>query len=662
MKKLVLSCIAILFLLSLGAYAEKPIDPVEIVFQVGDATLLVNGNPLTVEKPYVTGNGVTLVPVRVITESFGAEVEWEDVSQRVTLRYGETKIELKIADKTAKINGKPTELMTAPQLTKSGYTMVPLRFISEAFEAEVTYDEQTERITVYKPPVIAEVEGFNVFYADNRQLALPLPDAYRLAEDENRTENGWLFEPENAEKNDVWTIREFCYDSYNMSPKHYLEAESRAQNLRRFEKILSLDKVQEMQYHGKDMYFYDIYEWVTRDERVWRARKILFEQGNYCRFVLITAQPGDEVYSKEGTLTGFAYDSYELFIPKEFREDTAYLKREYDLSGKSRAAVSVRFYRMDSEKDDAEQWMIAKRARRAAVCNAEMIAVSEVEASQNGKNPVFSYTEEYRLGGVVHHVLYCYDSFAAVLEISVDTVEDAAAIAEGFWCSQDKADLENMPVLPPIPDELPVISEDGENKESSEPETVALPQSVKTESFTFALPQNFTLYQSPDGRYGAASDADSMLSLTFMDYATEIWSDDHTSDYNLVPGIGIIGIYSYEKLTPCEELRTVYWNYLGAGWQKVPGNWGNREKDSFCRIEKKDYAVISKSMTKDVCVYHKLCYFRTKAENTRYARQKLHTFIFSYTNLDNAAYVNAVIDAICKSVQENTDTEDSIKH
>ena len=124
-------------------------DKVEIKFTVGDSTLVINGNSVTVEKPYVVGVGVTLVPVRVITEAFGAQVNWIEESQTVTLDYPDVNITLQIGNPVAEINGRAQTLLAAPELT-GGYTMVPLRFISENFGAEVSYNELTEEITVIK--------------------------------------------------------------------------------------------------------------------------------------------------------------------------------------------------------------------------------------------------------------------------------------------------------------------------------------------------------------------------------------------------------------------------------------------------------------------------------------------------------------------------------
>lgn len=150
MKRFI-SCLVVLAILSSLCVPVMASDgKVEISFCVGDDTLIINGSPVTVEKPYVVGEGVTLVPVRVITEAFDAKVDWIDETQTVKLTYPDVNIVIQIDNPVAEVNGRAEKLLAAPQLTESGYTMVPLRFISENFGADVSYDNETERITVVK--------------------------------------------------------------------------------------------------------------------------------------------------------------------------------------------------------------------------------------------------------------------------------------------------------------------------------------------------------------------------------------------------------------------------------------------------------------------------------------------------------------------------------
>ena len=122
---------------------------VEIRFRVGDSVLKINGTDVPVETPYVVGEGVTLVPLRVITEAFGATVDWDDDSQTVSLDYPGVNILLQIGNPIAEVNGRPEKLLAAPELPNSS-TMVPLRFIAETFGATVSYDDATAEILVVK--------------------------------------------------------------------------------------------------------------------------------------------------------------------------------------------------------------------------------------------------------------------------------------------------------------------------------------------------------------------------------------------------------------------------------------------------------------------------------------------------------------------------------
>lgn len=129
-----------------------PDDSVSISFCVGDIVLNINGDKVELETaPYIAGTGVTLVPLRVISEAFGAEVNWDGETKTVTVAYNGTEIKVVIGSTTATVDGDEAfELEAAPELSATGNTMVPLRFISEKLGAAVGYDEATAGITVEK--------------------------------------------------------------------------------------------------------------------------------------------------------------------------------------------------------------------------------------------------------------------------------------------------------------------------------------------------------------------------------------------------------------------------------------------------------------------------------------------------------------------------------
>ena len=99
------------------------------------------------DMPPVIKEGRTLIPVRALTQGFGAEVKWDPEEKKVTVIKGEKKIVLYLDSKIALVNGKEIEL-DVPSKAYNNRTYVPLRFIVENFELNIDYDEDTGLIEI----------------------------------------------------------------------------------------------------------------------------------------------------------------------------------------------------------------------------------------------------------------------------------------------------------------------------------------------------------------------------------------------------------------------------------------------------------------------------------------------------------------------------------
>ncbi len=97
--------------------------------------------------PFILPPGRTMVPLRFISEAFGAKVEWDGATRTVTITLGSKTIKLTIGVYTAKVDGKDVKLDVAPVI-REGRTFVPIRFISEAFGADVKWDTTERKITI----------------------------------------------------------------------------------------------------------------------------------------------------------------------------------------------------------------------------------------------------------------------------------------------------------------------------------------------------------------------------------------------------------------------------------------------------------------------------------------------------------------------------------
>jgi len=103
----------------------------------------VNGKQMNFDVPPVIQSGRTLVPLRAIFEELGATVEWEEATRTIIANKGNTWLTLRIGDRNAEINGNSTSIDVPPQIT-NGRTLVPLRFISESLGAEVSWNQQLQ--------------------------------------------------------------------------------------------------------------------------------------------------------------------------------------------------------------------------------------------------------------------------------------------------------------------------------------------------------------------------------------------------------------------------------------------------------------------------------------------------------------------------------------
>jgi hypothetical protein len=103
--------------------------------------LMVNGGFIPNAEILVYNDRI-LVPVRIISEALGADVSWDEETQTVSVRNLKNKlIKLVIDSEKADIDGAWHELDAPPKIY-GGTTYVPLGFMAEALGAEVGYYAQ----------------------------------------------------------------------------------------------------------------------------------------------------------------------------------------------------------------------------------------------------------------------------------------------------------------------------------------------------------------------------------------------------------------------------------------------------------------------------------------------------------------------------------------
>lgn len=127
--------------------ANEAIEDNDNTVSNGAIRLVIKGKQVNPPVAPFIQNGTTLVPLRIISENLGAEVEWESESRSIIIQQDNNMMVLTIDSKKAMVNGKNQTLLEAPQMV-NGTTMVPIRFISEQLGAKVDWDSTNKIITI----------------------------------------------------------------------------------------------------------------------------------------------------------------------------------------------------------------------------------------------------------------------------------------------------------------------------------------------------------------------------------------------------------------------------------------------------------------------------------------------------------------------------------
>ncbi|RJX29356.1 MAG: ABC transporter substrate-binding protein [Dethiobacter sp.] len=109
--------------------------------------IFVNGRQLPAGGNIVIESSRILVPMRLVFEALGARVTWDDTTQAVEAVGGKNRIKLTVDSLVATKDGRQVRLEAPPKII-NGQTMVPLRFVGEALDAVVEWDQGKRIVSV----------------------------------------------------------------------------------------------------------------------------------------------------------------------------------------------------------------------------------------------------------------------------------------------------------------------------------------------------------------------------------------------------------------------------------------------------------------------------------------------------------------------------------
>ena len=142
-------------------------------------TVTLNGDKIEFDVQPQLIDDRTMVPLRKIFEAMGAVVDWDNDTQTVTATKDDKVVTAKINDRNLYINGVAKTLDVPPMIVDDR-TLVPVRFVAEAFGANVDWNEATRTVvigtadsTISKSlTFVSDPSGyFEVNYADGIEVA-----------------------------------------------------------------------------------------------------------------------------------------------------------------------------------------------------------------------------------------------------------------------------------------------------------------------------------------------------------------------------------------------------------------------------------------------------------------------------------------------------------
>ncbi|MCE5224000.1 SBBP repeat-containing protein [bacterium] len=130
-------------------------NPIILELWINKPEAIVDGQKKVLEAPPMIIKKRTLVPVRFISEAFGANVDWNQQEQKISIVYDRItiymwltsdKVEKRI--KTGERVQAETLILDAPPLLLNNRTLVPIRFLSETFGAQVYWESKSQKVTI----------------------------------------------------------------------------------------------------------------------------------------------------------------------------------------------------------------------------------------------------------------------------------------------------------------------------------------------------------------------------------------------------------------------------------------------------------------------------------------------------------------------------------
>jgi len=121
-------------------------------------SVVLDGEKLSFDVPPQVIGGATMIPYSALTKKLGATLSSDPKTKKLKVTRGKTTVELTVGSTQATVNGQSVKL-DAKAVEKNGRTLVPLRFLGEAFGLWVNWNGSTKTVTLESKRTIEHAMG-----------------------------------------------------------------------------------------------------------------------------------------------------------------------------------------------------------------------------------------------------------------------------------------------------------------------------------------------------------------------------------------------------------------------------------------------------------------------------------------------------------------------
>lgn len=102
-------------------------------------------------------DGRTMVPIRAIFEKMGAGVNWDEKTRTAVSQKGDIEVKMTVGSKDMYINGEIHKMDVEPQII-GGRTLAPARYVAEAFDATVGWNDEKRMVVISSKDVYSNLD------------------------------------------------------------------------------------------------------------------------------------------------------------------------------------------------------------------------------------------------------------------------------------------------------------------------------------------------------------------------------------------------------------------------------------------------------------------------------------------------------------------------